>query len=137
MNRQLAGLCDKRKALNTNEIADVEQLFEYGVVECCILALAHIVAADIDLDSARVVLNLEERRATHNSAAHNTACNANVLIVILFGVEILLNFSGGCRYIEHLCGVGINAQRAQLCERVTSQLFLFAKFKCHSVYLVL
>ena len=134
MYRLLARIGDEGKTLNADKVANVEQLLEYGVLECWIALWADVITADIYLNTTCMVLQLEERCATHNTAAHNTASNANVLIVIFFGVEILLNFSGCCRYIEHLCGVGIDAQCTQLCERVTSQLFLFAKFKCHSIF---
>ena len=44
------------ESLHADEVADVEQFLENRVVECRIAFGADVVAADVDLNAARVVL---------------------------------------------------------------------------------
>ena len=67
------------ESLHADEVADVEQFLENRVVERRIAFGADVVAADVDLNAARVVLQLEERGAAHDAARHDAAGDADVL----------------------------------------------------------
>ena len=110
MYRQLACVGAECKTLYADKVANVEQLLEYGVVESRIAFGADIVTTDIDLNTACVVLQLEERCATHNSAAHHTSCDAYLLEVALFGVKFCGNLSCRSCHVVTCSGVGIDAE---------------------------
>ena len=50
--RQLAGVGEECKALYTNEVADIQELLEYGVVECGVALRADVITTNIDLNTA-------------------------------------------------------------------------------------
>ena len=54
--REFTRLGDESEALHADEVADVEQFFEYGIVEGRVTFGTDIVAADVHLYAARVVL---------------------------------------------------------------------------------
>ena len=57
VDRNLAHLCAENEAADADEVADVEQLFEYGVVQFRVGWIgADVVAGDVDLDAAGGVL---------------------------------------------------------------------------------
>ena len=129
MNRLLARIGDEGKTLNAHKVANVQELLEYGVVQSGIALGADIVTTNIYLNTARVVLQLEERCATHNTAAHNTAGDAHLckLLLVLLGEVFADLCSCGC-HIVHSGRIGLNAQLAKCRKRLTTQEFLFRKF---------
>ena len=136
VHRQLAGVGQKGEALHTDEVAYVEQLFEYRVVERRIPLGAYVVAADIYLYASGRILQLEERGRTHYAAAHYAACHRYVLVVAFFGREIFGYLTRRGRNFIALRGIGVDAQLAQRGQRCTSQLFLFAQFQAHSMFVL-
>ncbi len=129
VNRLLARVGDEREALHAHEVAYVEQLLEYRVVERRIAFGADVVAAYVDLNAARVVLQFEERRAAHYSAAHDSARDAHLgEFVGRLGREALGYRGRRGRNIVSGCGIRIYSQFAQGAERSAAQLFLFAEF---------
>ena len=116
------------ESLHADEVADVEQFLENRVVERRIAFGADVVAADVDLNAARVVLQLEER-----GAAHDAAGDADVLEILLRVVVVIGDFARRGRHFVTGGGVGFDAQVAQRRERLPAKLFLFAEFDCHIV----
>ncbi len=72
MNGNFTFSCSENKALNANNIADIPLFLEFleqiG---------AHIVGADIDLDSVRRITHVDKIRLTHIAPAHNSAGNSD------------------------------------------------------------
>ena len=57
MDGDLAHLRTENEAADTDEVADVKQLFEYGVIQFRVGWIgADVVAGDVDLDAAGGVL---------------------------------------------------------------------------------
>ena len=136
VHRQLARVGTEGESLDAHEVADVEQFLEHGVVERRIALGADVVAADVDLDAARVVLQFEERGAAHDAARHDAARDAHLSVVLLRLVVVFGDFACRGRHLVARGGVGLDAQVAQRLERLPAQLFLFAEFDCHiSVFL--
>ena len=131
--RQLASVCEEGKALNADEVTNIEELLEYGVVERCVALGADVVTTYIDLNTASRVLKLEERCRAHDTAAHDTSCDCNLLVVTLLCVVVLGNLLGCCVYLETSCGVWVDTQLAQRLKRLTAQLFLFTEFDNHTI----
>ena len=131
MYRQLAAVGAEGEALDADEVADVEQFLEDRVVERRIPFGADVVAADVDLDAARVVLQFEERGAAHDAARHDASGDADALEIILRRIEILGDFACRGRHLVAGGGIRLDAQVAQCLERLAAQLFLFAEFDCH------
>lgn len=134
--RQFACIGAECKAFDADEIADVEQFLEYRVVERRIAFGTDVIAADVDLDAARMVLQLEKRRAAHDATRHDTSCNADILVFIRLRVEMFSDFAGGGRHLVSGCGIGFDAQFAQRLQRLAPQLFLFAEFGDHYVVIL-
>ena len=133
VHRQFAGVGEEREALDAHEVADVEQFFEDRVVERRIAFGADVVAADVDLNTARVVLQFEERGAAHDAARHDASGDA-YLLEILFGVVVVVgDLARRGRHLVAGCGVGFDAQFTERRERLSAKLFLFAEFECHIV----
>ena len=78
---QLARLGEEGKALDSHEVADIQQLLEHRIVERLVLAGANLVTLHIDLDTAFAVLQLHERGRPHDAAAHDAPGNAHILEV--------------------------------------------------------
>ncbi len=60
MDGDFARLGAEHVALNANEVADVEQLFEHHVVEVLVFAGAQLIAVDVNLNAAAGILQLHE-----------------------------------------------------------------------------
>ena len=133
VHRQFAGVGMEGESLHADEVADVEQFLENRVVERRIAFGADVVAADVDLNAARVVLQLEERGAAHDAARHDAAGDADILEILLRVVVVIGDFARRGRHFVTGGGVGFDAQIAQRRERLPAKLFLFAEFDCHIV----
>ena len=132
--RRFARLGDEGEALDPHEITDVEQFLEDGVVERRVTLGADVVAADVDLDAARVILQFEERDAAHDAARHDAAGDAHVGEIPLRLVVSVENFPCRGRDVEACGGVGVDAQFPQCGQRLAAQLLLFAEFDCHILF---
>ena len=133
VHRQLARIGMEREAFDADEVADVEQFLEHRVIQRGIAFGADVVAADVDLNAARVVLQFEERSAAHDAARHDAACDADVPVVALGLVEVFGDLPRRGRHFVTGGGVGVDAQLAQGCERLSPELFLFTEFDAHIV----
>ncbi len=133
VHRQLARVGAEREALHAHEVADVEQLLEDGVVQRRIALGADVVAADVDLYAARVVLEFEKRDAAHDAARHDAARQAHRVEVALVGVVAFGDFARRGRHVVPFGRIGVDAQVPEGPERLPAQLLLFAEFDCHYV----
>ena len=133
VHRQLARIGMEREAFDADEVADVEQFLEHRVIQRGIAFGADVVAADVDLNAARMVLQFEERSAAHDAARHDAACDADVPVVALGLVEVFGDLPRRGRHFVTGGGVGVDAQLAQGCERLSPELFLFTEFDAHIV----
>ncbi len=129
--RQLAGVGAEGEALDADEVADVEQFLEDRIVERRVAFGADVVAADVNLDAARVVVQFEERGAAHDAARHDAAGDADVVVVVLRVVVVFGDFTRRGRHFVACGGIRLDAQVAQRFERLAAQLLLFAEFDCH------
>ena len=136
----LTRLCAVHVTLHADEVADVEELLEYHVVEVLVFAGAELVAVDIYLDTAVGVLQFHKGGFTHYTAAHYAAGYAHaarrrgVGKGIPFGVdgnvgEVGFYFVGMTRHNVFSCGVGVDTHGTELFERLTANGFLLAEFK--------
>ena len=132
MDGGLTHLGDKDIARHSDDVANVEQTFEDGIVEGLILTGAYLVALDIELDAAVGVLQLHEGGGTHDAAAHDAAGDADVLEEgVVFGELFQYLVAFDVHLIEG-CGIRVDTQILQLCQRIAAYLFLLSKF-CHNI----
>ena len=127
MYRQLACIGAECKTLNTDKVANIEQLLKYGVIECWVALRTDVVTTDIYLNTTCVVLQLEERCATHNTAAHNTTGDGYCLELRWLCIELRCNLRSISRHIKLLGRIRVNAEVTQRLKRITAQLFLFTQ----------
>ena len=119
MNRNLARLGAEGRALDADDIADVPG-FEAGVI-----FLAHVLAADVDLDLAELVLHMRKGRLAHDSAGHHAAGNDDLLS--LKGIKLLDDLAGLMRALEVRDAEGVLARLLQSLELLTTDAVLFAE----------
>ena len=130
---QLARLGDEGEALDTHDVADVQQFLEYGVVQGFVLAGADLVPLDIDLDASRVVLQFHEGSRAHDAAGHDAAGDADVGEVALLGLEARRDLRrGGVDGVER-GRIWIDAQFAEFREGFPASALLFVEVDgiCH------
>ena len=132
MHRYLTHLGAEDKALDADEVADIEQLFENDVVHLLLdgrrrLAFGYrrldIIAADIHLNAAFAVLQLDKRSLTHNTLTHQTTCDTNRLLVPF----VKMRFDVG-RMTGHFilrCRVGIDPHVPHRLQTLPSYNLLF------------
>ncbi len=125
MDGGLTHLGYKHIARYTDDVADVEQALEDGVVERLVLPGAYLVALDIELDAARVVLQLDKRGGAHDAAAHDAAGEADVLEEAVVLRVPLQDVGGGSVDLVEGGGIGVDAEGLELGERISADLFLF------------
>ena len=118
--RQFAGVGAECETLDSDDVADVEQLLEHRVVKRRISFGTDVVAPDIDLDAARVVLQFEEGGAAHDAARHDASGDADALEIILRRIEILGDFACRGRHLVAGGGIGVDAEFPQCGERLAS-----------------
>ena len=88
MDRELSGFGQEDKSFDPYDITYVEQLLEDLVVQGRFrIAVADVVTADVDLNPSRMVLQFEERCASHDSAAHDSAGDRDVLQILFLRIE--------------------------------------------------
>ena len=129
MNRDFARLRTEYVALDTDEVAEVEQLLEYCVVEFFVFAGADVVASDVNLCATLRVEQFDEGCLAHYAAAHHTTCDAHLAGLFFIFVKVFANVSRVCVDGIFCCRVGVDAHIAQLLKRIAASYFLFAKFK--------
>ena len=78
VNGLLAGLCYKGIALYSHNVAYIQQFLEDSVVKSLVFSRAKLVSLKVNLNLAKLVLNLHKSGCSHNSAAHYSAGNAYV-----------------------------------------------------------
>ena len=87
-----ARLGAKHRTLDTNKVAQVEQLLEYCIIVRLVVIGTEVIAAHIYLDAALGVKQFGETGLTHDTAAHHTTSHAHFARFCLF-IKSLLDFS--------------------------------------------
>ena len=126
MYRGLAHLGHKDVACHTDDVANIEQALEDGVVEGLVLVGAYLVALYVKLYAAVAVLQLDKRSGTHDASAHDAAGNAYLLVQCVVLRISLQDFGAGAVHLIQGGGVGIDAQLLQLGQRIAAYLFLLS-----------
>ena len=136
MDGELAGLGEEGETLDANDVADVQELLEDGVVQRLVLAGADLVPLDIDLDAAGMVLQLHEGGGAHDAPGHDAAGDADILEVALFGVEARGDLRR--RRIDRVerCRIGVDTEFPEPGEGFPpSELLLIALIHvCHNLF---
>ena len=128
MDGNLTHLGDEHIALDADDVADVQQAFEDGVVERLVLAGAYLVTLDVELYATRMILQLNKRGGPHDAAAHDAAGDADLLEeAVVLRVALQDVGSDGIDLIE-VCRIGVDTQRLEFGEGVPADLFLFSQF---------
>ena len=136
VNAQLPGLGDEGKAFDADDVTDVQQLLEHGVVQGLILAGADIVPLYIYLDAAGGILELHKGSGSHDAPRHDAARDADVLQVPFFGIVFLRDSPGGFVNRIQGCRIRINTQFLDFRQGFPAQDFLLAAFDvCHKILL--
>src|SRR5688572_12114983 len=94
MDRDLPGLGGKPISLYTDDITDVEQLFEYGIIKGFVFTGTDIVASHVDLNTTRFILQFGKGGRAHNATAHNPAGNGNLAVIAFLAFVILKDLLG-------------------------------------------
>lgn len=99
MDRDFAHLRAEGKAFHSDEVTDVQEALEDGVIHGLVLVGANLVALDIQLDTAFRILQFAERGGTHDAAAHDTACHGDFLELFeVVVVKLVQDFGSGHTY---------------------------------------
>ena len=110
VDTQLAGLGNEGESLDTDYVADVEELLPDGIVHRLVLSRAYLIPLDVDLDPARGILELSERSRTHDPAGHQPSGYAHFLEIALLRIISFLDaLCGGIDRIKR-CRIRIDAQ---------------------------
>src|SRR5690606_22577026 len=72
----------------SDEVADIEQFFEYDIVHGCLLVAGDVVARDVDLDSSLRIFQFRERSFPHDAARHDAAGEDNFLSFICVVIQL-------------------------------------------------
>ena len=73
VHADFARLRAEHEALHADEVAQVQQAFEDGVIHIFVLVRADVVAGDVHLDAPFGVLQFDERGLAHDAAAHHAS----------------------------------------------------------------
>ncbi len=128
----LAHLGDKDIAGDADDVANVKQALEDGVVERLVVAGAYLVALDVELNAAGVVLELDEAGGAHDAAAHDAAGEADTLEERVVLREALQDVGSFDVDLVEVGGIGVDAECLEFGEGIAADLFLFGEF-CHIV----
>ena len=82
MDANLARLRAEHIALDADEVAQVEELLEDGIVESGVLAICESVTSDVNLYSSFRVLQLCESCLAHDALRHDAAGYADISAVL-------------------------------------------------------
>ena len=138
MDRQLAGLGDEGETLDTDDVTDVQQFLEYGVVHRLVFARADLVTLDIDLDASALVLELHERSRTHDAARHDASGDADILEVPFLRLVAVEDLRGGRVDRIKRCRIRFDAQFPELVHGFPSlNLLLTELLNSHNCLLTL
>ena len=137
MHRQFSGLRNEGESPDADDVADIEQFFENLVVQRGFgIAVADVIAFDVHLNPAGVVLQFEKRGASHDPPRHDPSGNRNLLEISFVGIVLRSDPRGGRRHFVFGRRVRLYAQFTQFGQRVAPDLFLFAKFRdAHRVWI--
>jgi hypothetical protein len=130
MHGDLAGARAEHETLHANKVAEVEVLLEEVIVHRLVLAGRDVVTTDVDLLVSFAIAQHGKRRLAHDADAHNTACNADVLLRCVV-LEAGRNGLAGRVNGEFRCGERFDAEVADLLQRSAAVGFLFAQCFCH------
>ena len=123
MNRYFAHLRLENIAFNAYDVANIEKLFKHFVVQILIFCGAEVVARDIQLYASLAVLQLCKRRLSHDSLAHQAACDGYFALFIV--LEIGLDVVARGVYGKLFGGIGVDAHVAKLLQTLaTANLLL-------------
>ena len=126
-----ACFCFEYKALDADDITDV--IF----FECSVILLADVILADIGLHQTVSVLNIAEGCLPHDTLAHQSACDANILI--LQRIKVRSDFVAVVCHVIFYNLEGVLACFLHLCQLFSSDSILFTQlllgqlliFFCH------
>ena len=124
MNRDLTRLCLEDETFDTDEVTDVEEFLKDLVVHVLVLVGADVVTGDIHLDSALAILQLYEASLAHDTAAHHTAGDDDLLLLPLLEVvlDVYRKGIGG----KLSCRIRVDTHVAQLLQALASSNLLLA-----------
>ena len=86
VNRDLTRLCLEDETFDADEVTDVEEFLKDLVVHVLVLVGADVVTGDIHLDSALAILQLHKAGLAHDTAAHHTSGDDDLLLLPLLEV---------------------------------------------------
>ena len=122
MNRYLISLGLEDDSLKANEIT-------YTIcLENFIFFSSNIIALNITLDSALLILNIKECRFSHDSLAHDTTGNRYLLI--FKSIIVVLDILTVSSYIVCLLHKWISSHLTQFLQLLSSDLSLLTYFFC-------
>src|SRR5688572_6907160 len=127
MNGYLSGLCRKTKTFYTYNITYIQELLEYNVIKRFVFRGTNVVAAYINLNSARLILKLNKRCITHDPATHDTPSNGYLAIIALMAFIILEDLFRRCVNIKKLRGIWVNPKLFEFLKTLPAYDFLFAQ----------
>ena len=122
VNGYLVGTGLEDKTAQAHDITDVVGLEDFVLID------ADIISLDIALNSALLILYIEERRLAHDSFSHNTAGDGNFLA--FHGFEVLLDVLAVCSYIVRFLYKWISAHITKFLQFLSADFSLFADFFC-------
>ncbi len=114
MNRYFTRLCSEAISFHTDNVTDVQQLFKYGIVKGLVLTGAKIVTAEVDLDTARFILQFDEGCTPHHADRHDPAGDRDIAVVTFMAFVVFQDFLRGSVYFKKFCRIGIDAHFLEL-----------------------
>ena len=131
MHRFLAGLGNKSKTFDTNNISNIKQFLENCVVKGLVLTWADLVSLNINLYPSALIHKLNECSGAHDTAAHYTAGNHNICKIALLRVISLPDILSCSIYRKHCSRIRLNAKLPHLYKSIASVLLLLVQIQFH------
>ncbi len=135
MDTHLAGFGAECVAFYADVVTQVEQFFNDGIEHRRVFVAAiDLFLAQVQLDTARCVLQVHKHRLSCFTGSHDAAGNSDLLVVeAVFGTVFEYFFlvvgndiGSECRYVEHVGRIWIDAEFAEFLQRITAEQFLFS-----------
>ena len=131
MHRFLAGLGNKSKTFDTNNISNIKQFLENCVVKGLVLTWADLISLNINLYSSALIHKLNESSCTHDTAAHDTAGNYHISKIALLRIVSLPDVLCCCIYRKHCSRIRLNAKLPHLYKSIASIQLLLVQIQFH------
>ena len=127
MDGDFSGLSAEHETFHADEIAEVKEFLEHGIIESLVFFGTDVIAGDINLNASLGVHQLSETCLTHDSSSHQTTCDADFTRRFSIFAEVGFDFVAVGIDGIFCCGIGFNVECAEFVQRLSALYFLFVE----------